>query len=105
ETMGGGGAFLDYDNDGWLDVLFVNGDHLPGQPHSTRRPTLELYHNDRDGGFSDVTAVSGLNVAIQGMGVAVGDFDNDGWDDIYTTGVGGNRLFHNLHGKRFVDVT
>jgi len=105
ETMGGGGAFIDYDNDGWQDVLLVNGDWWPGHPLPGPRPTLALYHNDQNGTFSDVTQTMGLNISLQGMGAAVGDFDNDGYDDLYVTGVGGNRLFRNDGGRRFVDVT
>ncbi len=95
ETMGGGGAFLDYDNDGFLDILLVNGDWWEGHGKSGIRPTLALYRNIGDGKFEDVTQRTGLNVSIQGMGAAVGDYDNDGWPDLYVTGVGGNRLFHN----------
>ena len=105
ETMGGGGAFLDYDNDGYLDILLVNGDWWPGHPLSGPRPTLALYHNNHDGTFTDVTKQMGLDVSLQGMGVAVGDYDNDGYDDIFLTGVGRSRLFHNERGKRFTDVT
>ncbi|HZT43614.1 MAG TPA: CRTAC1 family protein [Chthonomonadaceae bacterium] len=105
ETMGGGGAFIDYDNDGYADILLVNGDWWPGHPLSGKRPTLALYHNNRDGTFTEVTHKMGLDIWLQGMGVAVGDYDNDGFDDLYLTGVGGNRLLHNEQGKRFVDVT
>src|SRR2546421_12814523 len=75
ETMGGGGAFLDYDNDGWLDILLINGDYWPGHlPSSANHPTLALYHNNHDGTFTDVTKQVGLDMAMQGMGVAVGDY-------------------------------
>jgi hypothetical protein len=105
EAAGGGGAFLDYDNDGYLDILLINGDWWPGHPLPGKRPTLALYHNNHDGTFTDVTAQVGLNVSIQGMGVAIGDYDNDGYEDICITGVNGNRLFHNEGGRRFKDVT
>ncbi len=105
ETMGGGGAFLDYDNDGWLDILLVNGDWWPGHSLPGRRPTLALYRNNRNGTFTDVTDQAGLNVSLQGMGVAVGDYDNDGREDVYVTGVGESRLFHNEGKGRFTDAT
>jgi len=102
ETMGAGCAFIDYDNDGRPDILLIDGADFPG--HQTRRTTLKLYHNNGDGTFTDVTAKAGLDVPMYGMGVAVGDYDNDGWDDIYVTGLGEARLFHNEHGH-FRDVT
>jgi len=102
ETMGAGCAFLDYDNDGNPDILLVNGKDFPG--HKARRATLKLYHNNGNGTFTDVTTKAGLDVEIYGMGVAVGDYDNDGWDDLYVTGLGEAHLFHNDHGH-FRDVT
>lgn len=106
ETMGGGVAFLDYDNDGKPDLLFVNGSDWPGHPsESGKTATLALYHNDGNGHFTDVTAGSGLDVPIYGMGVAVGDYDNDGRVDILITGIGGCRLFHNEGNGKFRDVT
>lgn len=102
ETMGAGCAFLDYDNDGKPDILLVNGMDFPG--HKRRRTTMKLYHNNGNGTFTEVTAKAGLDVELYGMGVAVGDYDNDGWDDLYLTGLGEARLFHNDHG-RFRDVT
>jgi hypothetical protein len=105
EIFGGGGAFMDYDNDGWPDILLINGDWWPGHARTGRRPTLALYHNDRNGHFTETTAAAGMAAPIQGMGVAVGDYDNDGWDDIFITGVSDCRLYHNVAGKRFDDVT
>src|SRR5258708_242698 len=103
ETMGSGCAFLDFDNDGWLDIILVNSDNWPES--NSNHPTLQVYRNDQHGKFEDVTKAVGLNVEMYGMGVAVGDYDNDGFEDIYITGVGGCRLFHNEAGKRFRDVT
>lgn len=106
ETMGGGAAFLDFDNDGDQDILFVNGTWWPEQSGDGREPTTHaLYRNDGTGTFSDATPGSGLDVAFYGMGAAVGDYDGDGWTDIYITAVGENRLFRNLEGAGFADVT
>jgi enediyne biosynthesis protein E4 len=107
ETMGGGVAFLDFDNDSAPDLLFVNSTPWPWDTNATRetRPVLALYRNDGKGRFSDVTASSGLNVGLYGMGAAVGDFDNDGLIDIFVTGVGENRLLRNLGQGKFEDVT
>jgi hypothetical protein len=104
ETMGSGVAFIDYDNDGLQDILFVNSCYWPGY-ESTPAPTLALYRNKGNGTFEDVTKAVGLDVTLYGMGVTVGDYDNDGWPDIFITAVGGNHLFHNEHGKGFKDVT
>jgi hypothetical protein len=103
ETMGPGCAFLDYDRDGWLDILLLNGQDWPG--HRQRRATPALYRNNRDGTFRDVTREAGLDLEMYGMGVAVGDFDNDGFPDLYLTAVGQNRLLKNDGRGRFVDVT
>jgi enediyne biosynthesis protein E4 len=103
ETMGTGCAFFDYDSDGWLDILLVNGMDWPG--HARQRTTMRLYRNNRNGTFSDVTARAGLAVEMYGMGVAIGDYDNDGFPDLLVTSVGQNRLFHNNGRGRFVDVT
>jgi len=103
ETLGSGCAFLDYDADGWQDILLINGADWPG--HKKSRTTLRLYRNNRDGTFSDVTVHAGLDVELYGMGVAVGDYDNDGFQDIFITCVGQNRLFHNTGKGAFVDVT
>src|SRR5438309_5763306 len=108
ETMGSGVAFIDYDNDGLQDLLLVNSCPWPGHEDSQRH-TLALYHNKGNGVFEDVTREMGLAVPLYGMGVTVGDYDNDGWPDIFISGVGGNRLFHNVpngaNGRRFEDVT
>ncbi len=103
ETMGPGVAFIDYDNDGWPDVFLVNGMDWPG--HVQKHTTPKLYHNNHDGTFSDVTHKAGLDVELFGMGVAVGDYDNDGYDDLFVTAYGQNRLFHNNGNGTFTDVT
>jgi hypothetical protein len=103
ETMGAGCAFLDYDNDGWQDILLVNSMDWP--EHKTARSFLALYHNNKDGTFTDVTRASGLAVEMYGIGVAVADYDNDGNDDIYITCLGPNHLFRNLGNGKFADVT
>lgn len=103
ETLGSGCAFLDYDNDGWLDILLVNGMDWPG--HKRQRTTMHLYKNNRNGTFTDVTKRAGLDVEMYGMGVAVGDYNNDGFADILVTCVGQNRLFKNTGKGTFVDVT
>jgi enediyne biosynthesis protein E4 len=104
ETMGGGVAFLDYDNDGDADLLLVNSAFWPHRPSPESAPTLALYQNDGAGRFQDVTAQAGLAVSFYGMGVAVADYDGDGWTDIFFTAVGQNRLFRNGQGV-FEDVT
>ena len=103
ETLGSGCAFLDYDRDGWQDILLVNGADWPGRKKS--RSTLRLYHNNGNGTFTDVTMRAGLDVEMYGMGVAVGDYNNDGFPDILITCVGQNRLFRNTGKGTFVDVT
>ncbi len=103
ETMGPGCAFLDYDGDGWLDILLVNGMDWPG--HKKQRSTLKLYRNNRNGTFTDVTERAGLAVEMYGMGVAAADYNNDGFPDILITAVGQNRLFQNTGKGTFVDVT
>jgi hypothetical protein len=102
ETMGSGVAFFDADGDGWLDLLFVNSHDWNSRG---RRSTAKLYRNSHNGTFSDVTAGSGLDVELFGMGVAIGDFDNDGRDDVYLTALEGDRLFHNDGNCSFRDVT
>ncbi len=103
ETMGSGVCFLDYDNDGWQDILLVNSMDWP--EHKTHKSYPALYHNNKDGTFTDVTREAGLATEIYGMGCAVGDFDNDGFDDVYITAVGNNHLFRNLGNGKFADVT
>ena len=103
ETLGPGCAFLDYDSDGWQDILLVNGTDWPG--HKRDRSTLKLYRNNRNGTFSDVTRAAGLDIEMYGMGVAAGDYNNDGYPDLLITCVGQNRLFKNTGKGTFVDVT
>ncbi len=106
ETMGGGVAFFDYDNDGSQDLLFINSTDWPWHVTEGRQPTTPaLYHNDGHGHFNDVTRGSGLDVSFYGMGVAIGDYDNDGLDDVFITAVGGDHLFHNDGGGKFHEVT
>jgi hypothetical protein len=109
ETLGSGCAFLDYDADGWQDILLVNGTDWPSKDwpgHATSRTTLQLYRNNRNGTFTDVTHAAGLDAPdLYGMGVAVGDYNNDGFPDILVTCVGQNRLFRNTGKGTFVDVT
>jgi hypothetical protein len=103
ETMGSGVCAIDYDGDGSEDLLFVNSTDWPG--HKKTHSTAALYHNNGDGTFTDATHSSGLGVEMYGMGCAVGDFDNDGRDDIYITALDGNHLFRNLGNGKFADVT
>jgi enediyne biosynthesis protein E4 len=109
ETMGAGVAVFDFDGDGLQDLLFVDGCPWPGSPIPHPVPHLVLYRNRGDGTFEDVTLLVGLDASFYGMGVAVGDIDNDGFPDLFVTAVGGNHLFRNLPGKsggrRFMDVT
>jgi hypothetical protein len=102
ETTGTGVATFDYDNDGWLDIFFVNGTTLEGFPPD-QAPTNHLYRNNHDGSFSSVTAKTELLASGWGQGVCAGDYDNDGWEDLYVTYYGKNRLYHNDHG-RFTEV-
>src|SRR5436190_15476997 len=103
ETMGPGCAFIDYDNDGWQDVLIINGQNWPGHPGPATTP--KLYHNNHNGTFTDVTQKAGLAVSMFGLGVAVGDYDNDGYDDIFISALGQSRLFHNNGNGTFTDAT
>src|SRR6266404_1910481 len=99
ETTGTGVAIFDYDNDGWPDIFLVNGTTLEGFPAGkTSAPSNHLYRNNHDGTFTDVTAKAGLTATGWGQGVCVGDYDNDGWEDLYVTYYGKNRLYHNQSG-------
>ena len=104
ETMGSGGAFFDADGDGWQDVLLINSRSWPGRSLAGRAGHA-LYRNNQDGTFSDVTTRSGLGVSMYGFGVAAADYDNDGHQDAYITGLDGNRLFRGVGAGRFEDVT
>ena len=103
ETMGSGVCVLDYDNDGWQDILFVNSMDWP--EHEATKSYPALYHNNKDGTFTDVTRQAGLEVEMYGLGCAAADYDNDGFDDIYITALNGNHLFRNLGNGKFADVT
>jgi len=103
ETMGSGVCIIDYDNDGWPDIFFVNSMDWP--EHKSAKSYPALYHNNHDGTFTDVTRQAGLAIESYGLGCAVGDYDNDGYDDLYLTTVGSNHLFHNLGNGKFADVT
>src|SRR5277367_4240468 len=100
ETMGSGVCVLDYDNDGWQDILFVNSMDWPGHKGAAKSYPA-LYHNNKDGTFTDVTREAGLAVESYGLGCAVADYDNDGFEDIYITTVGSNHLYHNLGNGKF----
>jgi enediyne biosynthesis protein E4 len=104
ETTGCGVAFYDYDNDGWLDIFLVNGTRLEGFPPG-QEPTNHLFKNNRDGTFTDVTAKAGLLHSGWGQGVCIGDYDNDGFDDLFVTYFGKNVLYHNNGNGTFTDVS
>jgi hypothetical protein len=105
EAKGSGIVFFDYDQDGWLDIYLTNGTRLNTTWPPGHAPTTQLYHNNRDGTFTDVTAKSGLGRSGWQTGVCVGDYDNDGWDDLFCTFWGRNILFHNNGDGTFTDVT
>jgi hypothetical protein len=104
ETPGSGVALLDYDNDGWLDIYLVNGSTEAALRGKEPAPRAMLLHNNHDGTFTDVTDKAGVANERWGFGAAIGDFDNDGWPDIYVTNFGKNRLYHNNHDGTFTDV-
>lgn len=104
EAKGAGVALLDYDNDGWLDIYLVNGSTYDALSAKTNPPHAALFHNNHDGTFTDVAAQAGVTNDRWGFGVAVGDFDNDGWPDLYVTNYGRNRLYRNNHDGTFTDV-
>jgi hypothetical protein len=104
ETPGSGVALIDYDNDGWLDIYLLNGSTIPALKGKEPPPRAMLFHNNHDGTFTDVTAKAGVANERWGFGVAVGDYDNDGWPDLYVANYGKNRLYHNNHDGTFTDV-
>ena len=106
ETLGSGCAFLDYNNDNYPDILLLNGKSWIPSSDASRSPSYPaLYRNNKNGTFTDVTAGAGLDVEMHAMGVAVGDYDNDGWQDVYITALDGDHLFHNERNGTFRDVT
>ena len=105
ETKGSGLAFFDYDHDGWLDIYLSNGSRLDAHWAPGDAPTTHLYKNNRNGTFTDVTAKSGIGRSGWQTGVCVGDYNNDGWDDLFCTFWGHNILFHNNGDGTFTDVT
>jgi hypothetical protein len=104
DTIGSGVALLDFDNDGWLDIYLVNGSTEDALDGKAPAPHAALFHNNHDGTFTDVTAKAGVSNDRWGFGVAIGDYDNDGWPDIYVSNLGKNRLYHNNHDGTFTDV-
>ncbi|HEV2400819.1 MAG TPA: CRTAC1 family protein [Candidatus Sulfotelmatobacter sp.] len=104
EVDGSGVALIDYDNDGWLDIYLLNGSTFAALKGKEPAPRAMLFHNNRDGTFTDVTDLAGVSNERWGFGVAVGDYDNDGWPDIYVANYGKNRLYHNNHDGTFTDV-
>ena len=104
ETDGSGVGLIDYDNDGWLDIYLVNGSTYDALSGKTTPPHAALFHNNHDGTFTDVAAKAGVTNDRWGFGVAIGDYDNDGWPDIFVCNFGKNRLYHNNHDGTFTDV-
>jgi enediyne biosynthesis protein E4 len=104
EATGSGVAIFDYDNDGWPDIFLVNGNLLPGAGQKEQAPSSHLFHNNRNGTFTDVTAHAGLTETFWGQGACVGDYDNDGYEDLFVTAYGKNRLYHNERDGTFREV-
>ena len=104
ETKGSGIGLIDYDNDGWLDIYVVNGSTFDALDGKETPPHAALFHNNHDGTFTDVAAKAGVTNDRWGTGVAIADYDNDGWPDIYVSNWGKNRLYHNNHNGTFTDV-
>ncbi len=105
ETPGSGVALLDYDNDGWLDIYLVNGSTFPALQGKEQPPRAMLLHNNHDGTFTDVTEKAGVANERWGFAATIGDYDNDGWPDIFVSNFGKNRLYHNNHDGTFTDVS
>jgi len=104
ETVGSGVALLDYDNDGWLDIYLLNGSTIAALKGKETAPRAMLFHNNHDGTFSEVTEKAGVAKPTLGIWCGRGDYDNDGWPDIYVANYGKNRLYHNNHDGTFTDV-
>jgi len=104
ESLGSGVALLDYDNDGWIDIYLVNGMTYDALDGKAEPPHAALFHNNHDGTFTNVASRAGVTNDRWGVGVAIGDYDNDGWPDLYVTNVGKNRLYHNNHDGTFTDM-
>src|SRR5215469_8245478 len=104
EANGSGVGLIDYDNDGWLDIYLVNGSTYEAEAGKAAAPRAALYHNNHDGTFTNFAEKAGVTNDRWGVGVAIADYDNDGWPDIYVTNFGKNRLYHNNHDGTFTDV-
>src|SRR4029077_14469336 len=105
ETKGSGVGLIDYDNDGWLDIYLVNGSTIDALPGKETAPQAALFYNNHDGTFTNVADKAGVTNDRWGFGVAIADYDNDGWPDIFVSNWGKNRLYHNNHDGTFTDVT
>src|SRR5579863_10033390 len=105
DVNGSGVGLIDYDNDGWLDIYLVNGSNFSALDGKQEAPHAALFHNNHDGTFTDVAAKAGVTNDRWGFGVAIADFDNDGWPDIFVSNWGKNRLYHNNKNGTFTDVT